>query len=114
VIVYVAVYCHPFFGLYVRAYEYRPDHIPIPLITTFILTILSIAAIYALFIINHNTMRRYKRIKITLIPSLDLIPYIGAIARGAIEWYFLCFRVNLYWTVKQKEVSPKIYDRTFE
>lgn len=44
--------------------------------------------------------RTIKRIKITLIPSIDFIPYLGAKTSNTSEWFFLCFRINLYYPLK--------------
>jgi hypothetical protein len=45
--------------------------------------------------------RKLSRFKITLIPSIDFIPYMQAEASNMCEFYWLCFRFYLYYPLKQ-------------
>lgn len=49
---------------------------------------------------NSKYTRILKQFKITLVPSLDFIPYMKAEATNMCEFYFLCFRFNLYYPLK--------------
>ena len=46
--------------------------------------------------------RTLKRFKITLILSIDFIPYMGAKTNNMCEFFWLCFRFNLYYPLKEQ------------
>ena len=47
--------------------------------------------------------RTLKRFKITLTPSIDFIPYTQAKAANMCEFYWLCFRFNVYYPLKDSK-----------
>ena len=81
---------------------------------TWVVPMIAIPLIICLFtaITLYQNNRYLERLKLTLVPSIDFIPYIQAKASNMCEGYFLCFRFNLYYPlIKEKSrVTDNIYD----
>ena len=56
--------------------------------------------------------RTIKRVKITFIPSIDFIPYLGAYNSCMSEYFFLCFRFNFYYPLNE-DIAVKTEDEIF-
>jgi len=60
----------------------------------------STSLLTAWIIVKPKSKRKIARVKITLQPSIDFIPYIGAQNACMIEFFFICFRFDIYYPLK--------------